>query len=77
MPQKRLNRKKIIETLEIARQGYDSMILYSLQNDDMLTAKCCKSHHDRLNKIIVELGGEDVSKNGCWIKSYIKHNFIK
>lgn len=74
MAQKRLNREKIIETLEIARQGYDSMIRIALKNDDILTAKSCKAHHDRLNRMIVELGGENVSNNGCWLESYLKHN---
>lgn len=57
---KRLNRKKILETLELARSGYTSLILKARINEDKIMEKTCDSYHKMLNKQIIELGGESV-----------------
>lgn len=60
MALKRLNRKKIIEQLEISRQGYSSVSLRALSNGDKVLQISSNAHHHMLNKMIVELGGDDV-----------------
>lgn len=57
---KRMNRKKILEVLETARQGYSSIIIIAREIDDKVLELSCKAHHGMLNKQIVELGGESV-----------------
>lgn len=57
---KRLNRKKILETLETARQGYASLILKAHQIDDIIMERGCQAHHGMLNRQIIDLGGESV-----------------
>ena len=57
---KRINRKKVLDVLETARQGYASLILKARQNDDIIMEKSCQAHHSMLNSQIVELGGENV-----------------
>ena len=57
---KRMNRKKILEVLETARQGYSSLTLKARQIDDKVMEMACQAHHGMLNKQIVELGGESV-----------------
>ena len=57
---KRMNRKKILEVLETARQGYSSLTLKAIQIDDKVMEMSCRAHHGLLNKQIVQLGGESV-----------------
>jgi hypothetical protein len=57
---KRMNKKKILETLETARMGYCSLILKAYQINDTIMKISCDAHHRMLNKQIVELGGESV-----------------
>lgn len=57
---KRINRKKILEVLETARQGYSSLTLKARQMDDIIMERACQAHHGMLNRQIVELGGESV-----------------
>ena len=55
-----MNRKKILEVLETARQGYSSITIIARDIDNKVLEMACKAHHGMLNKQIVELGGEDV-----------------
>ncbi len=55
---KRINRKKIIETLEIARQGYSSLTIIARDYKDKIMEMACKAHHEQLNRQIIELGGD-------------------
>lgn len=57
---KRMNRKKIIETLELARSGYASIIISAKVANDNILVMCAQAHHLSLNRQIIELGGEDV-----------------
>lgn len=57
---KRMNRKKILEVLETARQGYSSLTIKAFGDNDIIMVKACQAHHGKLNKQIVELGGESV-----------------
>jgi hypothetical protein len=57
---KRMNKKKILEVLETARQGYASLTLKARQIDDKIMEQACQAHHGMLNRQIVELGGESV-----------------
>lgn len=57
---KRMNRKKLLDVLETARQGYSSIIIIVREVDDKVLELSCKAHHGMLNKQIVELGGESV-----------------
>lgn len=57
---KRIYRKKILEVLETARQGYASLTLKARQIDDKIMENACQAHHVMLNRQIVELGGESV-----------------
>lgn len=57
---KRINRKKLLDVLETARQGYSSIIIIASEIDDKVLELSCKAHHGMLNKQIVELGGESV-----------------
>ena len=65
MALKRLNRKKIIEELEISRQGYSSVCMSAIKHGDKILQMAANAHHIRLNKMIVELGGEDVPVLEC------------
>jgi len=58
MPQKRLNRKKIIKQLEQTRQSLDSAIGLLLRYKDVVMASSLKVSYSRVNDLIVELGGE-------------------
>ncbi len=60
MALKRLNRKKIIEQLEISRQGYSSVSMAALKHNDKILQLAANAHHGMLNTMIVDLGGEDV-----------------
>lgn len=57
---KRINRKKLITELSVARQGFASAILYAQIKDDRTAQRSFEAHHRHLDKIIVELGGETV-----------------
>ena len=57
---KRMNLKKLLETLENARQGYSSLVFIAKKYDDKIMEMSCKAHHKMLNKRIVELGGQSV-----------------
>lgn len=57
---KRMNRKKLLDVLETARQGYSSIIIIAREIGDKVLELSCKAHHGMLNKQIVELGGESV-----------------
>lgn len=57
---KRMNRKKILEVLETARQGYASLTLIARDKNDKIMEMACKAHHGLLNSQIVELGGQSV-----------------
>lgn len=59
---KKLNRQKIIQQLEISRQGFNSSILIALKHNDIIFATSLDAHHNMLNKMIVDLGGENVDK---------------
>lgn len=71
MALKRLNRKKIIEQLEISRQGYSSVSMNALCSGDKILQLSANAHHHMLNKMIVELGGSDVPLEEFLI---VKHN---
>ncbi len=60
MTTKRINRKKLITNLELARSGYASLILDARIKGDKIMEMTCISYHKLLNKQIVELGGESV-----------------
>ena len=57
---KRMNRKKILEALQTARQGYASLTIKARDLDDKVMEASCQAHHSLLNTQIVELGGESV-----------------
>jgi hypothetical protein len=57
---KKINRKKIIETLEFARQGFASIIMDAKIRKDLVLELSSQAHHSLLDKAIVELGGESV-----------------
>jgi hypothetical protein len=57
---KRMNRKKILEVLETARQGYSSLVFKAREIGDKIMEISCQAHHGMLNEQIVELGGESV-----------------
>lgn len=59
---KRINRKRVIETLEVARQGYASIFITSVENKNITMQLGCSAHYHNLNKMIVELGGEDTGE---------------
>jgi len=68
---KRLNRKKILEALETARQGFNSICLRFIGSDqlqDKVVLMSMTAHHHQLNCVIVELGGESVVLNESIIR---------
>ena len=57
---KRLNRKKILEVLETARQGFSSTIIKAISGwntnlDELVWEKSSEAHHHHLNKILILL----------------------
>lgn len=59
---KRLSRQKIVQQLEISKQGFNSSILIALKYKNNIFATSLDVHHNMLNKMIVDLGGESVDK---------------
>jgi hypothetical protein len=57
---KRINRKKILCVLEEARSGFlQAHMQAKVKQDDVLRV-CMSSHYYNINKIIIELGGDDI-----------------
>ena len=70
---KRINRKKIIEQLEQTRQTLDSAIGLLLGYEDVVMASSLKVSHNRVNDLIVELGGESYPET--FLDYYITEKF--
>lgn len=58
MPKKRMNRKKIIEELESLRGLCANIMVDAKVSGDEWRVMCYRAHHDSVDRLIVELGGE-------------------
>ena len=53
--------RKIIETLESARDGFNQAHMSSAERKDRVGMMCMRAHHESLNRLIVEMGNESVT----------------
>jgi len=57
---KRLNRKRLIEDFESARNGVWQAHMAFAEHGDKTAMACMRAHHGNLNQAIAELGGAAV-----------------
>ncbi len=62
----KINKKRLIADIESLRQGFanvlDLMIPYLPKKDRQFYFLSCEAYHFQANKLIVDLGGEDVKR---------------
>lgn len=61
---KRINRKQLISDIEVLRQGFRTMVDSSLWKGDKIHEVSLRAYHQFADKIIEDLGGESIYKDG-------------